>query len=262
LIGAENSGAARASVRAASLSRWATVVSVALGLYIVAPSAVRASPQTTAAESQRPQTRRDSFPHSRHEKLGCLTCHRSGAEHGQFRIERPSGCYGCHHKEPTPAKCATCHRPEQYGAVKHATVTITVPGQQPKPRTVDFYHERHSSKSCLECHTTPVTLAPAPTKVVCKDCHEDHHAAGRRCSSCHTLAEPKAAHRTVEIAHQRCDACHTATIVNRLTPTRSLCSTCHPTKAVGHYDAKECTVCHFLATPASYRARLVTRPPS
>jgi hypothetical protein len=74
------------------------------------------------------------------------------------------------------------------------------------------------------------------------------------------LAEPKAAHTTADIAHQRCDACHTAATVARLTPTRSLCAVCHPNKA-DHYAAKECTVCHFLADPASYRSRLVTRGP-
>jgi hypothetical protein len=133
---------------------------------------------------------------------------------------------------------------------------VTVPNNPPRPRPVEFLHSVHAKKQCLECHTTPVTLAPTAAKASCRDCHEDHHAAGRSCSSCHRLADPKAAHKTLEAAHQRCDACHTNTTVARLTPTRSFCSTCHTAKATGHYDTKECSTCHFLADPASLRPNL------
>jgi hypothetical protein len=201
----------------------------------------------------------DSFPHSRHEKLACLVCHQTGEGHGLLTFERPRGCAICHHQAPASARCGSCHRTAEYAAPKRVTATVTVPGHQPKPRPLEFLHALHVKRTCLECHTTPVTLAPAPAKAVCRDCHEDHHAAGRTCSSCHTIAQPKEAHRTLEAAHQRCDACHTATTVARLSPTRSLCSTCHVAQAKNHYDAKECTVCHFLTDPATYRSRLVTR---
>ena len=101
-----------------------------------------------------------------------------------------------------------------------------------------------------------VTVAPPPAIAQCKNCHDEHHAAGRTCSSCHTLADPKAAHASLEVAHQRCDACHTATTVAQLTPTRTFCSTCHAAKAADHYAPKECTTCHFLTEPGSYRAKL------
>jgi hypothetical protein len=74
------------------------------------------------------------------------------------------------------------------------------------------------------------------------------------------LAEPKAAHTTLEVSHQRCDACHTAATVARLTPTRTFCATCHTTKATDHYEPRECTVCHFLADPGAYRAKLTAAP--
>jgi hypothetical protein len=201
----------------------------------------------------------DSFPHSRHEKLACLVCHTTGDAHGGLTFEPPRGCQICHHQAPARARCASCHRASEYAAPKLVTATVAVPGHHPKPRPVEFLHTLHSKKTCVECHTTPVTLAPGPAKAACRECHEDHHAAGRSCSLCHAVAQPKAAHRTLEAAHQRCDACHTATTVARLTPTRSLCSTCHTEKAKNHYDAKECTVCHFLADPAAYRSRLVTQ---
>jgi hypothetical protein len=140
------------------------------------------------------------------------------------------------------------------------TVTVTVPGRQPNPRPVGFQHAQHVSRTCVECHTTPVTLVPSPAAAQCRDCHTDHHAAGRECSSCHTSADPKVGHTTLEIAHQRCGACHTATTVAQLTPTRSFCATCHAAKAKDHYEQRECTVCHFLAEPAAYRSKLAARP--
>jgi hypothetical protein len=208
-----------------------------------------------------PPVAADSFPHARHAaKLACLTCHQTGDGHGRLTFERPRGCAICHHQAPAQARCISCHQTEEYATPKRVTVTVTVPTRQPNPRPVDFLHARHVSRTCVECHTTPVTLAPAPTTVQCKDCHSDHHAAGRTCATCHTIADPKVAHTTPEVAHQRCDACHTATTIAALTPTRSFCGTCHVAKAKDHYDQRECTVCHFLAEPAVYRSRLATRP--
>jgi nitrate/TMAO reductase-like tetraheme cytochrome c subunit len=211
--------------------------------------------------SRPPPAKADSFPHARHVKFACLECHETGTGHGRLTFEAPRGCAICHHQAPTAARCASCHRPEKYAAAKHATVTVTVPGHQPNPRPVDFLHSLHATRTCVECHTTPVTLAPSPTKAQCKDCHSEHHALGGNCSACHTIAEPKAEHRTLEAAHQRCDACHTATTIAELTPTRNFCSACHAAKAKGHYDQKECSVCHFLAEPRVYRSRLLTSRP-
>ena len=202
----------------------------------------------------------DSFPHARHAaKLACLTCHQTGGGHGRLTFERPRGCAICHHQAPAEARCASCHRTENYATPKRVTVTVTVPTREPRARPVDFLHARHVSRSCVDCHTTPVTLAPSATAVQCKDCHSDHHTAGRDCSACHANADPKSAHKTVETAHQRCDGCHTETTIARLTPTRSFCSTCHVDKATKHHDTKECTICHFLAEPGVYRTKL-TKP--
>jgi hypothetical protein len=201
----------------------------------------------------------DSFPHSRHEKIACLVCHQTGSGHGILTFERPRGCAICHHQAPAQARCTRCHSDREYGTPKQLTATVTVPGHEPKPRPVEFLHTIHAKKVCVDCHSTPVTLLPPASKATCRDCHEDHHAAGRNCSSCHSITQPKAAHKNVEASHQRCDACHTATTVARLTPTRSFCSTCHTEKATSHNPQKECTVCHFLADPATYKPKLMTR---
>jgi nitrate/TMAO reductase-like tetraheme cytochrome c subunit len=211
--------------------------------------------------SRSPPSEVDSFPHARHAKLACLVCHVTGTGAGLLTFKPPRGCAICHHQAPASSRCATCHEKNQYMAVKHTTMTVTVPGHDPRPRPVDFFHAVHTKRACLECHTTPVTLALSTPQAQCKDCHSDHHAAGRNCSACHTVADPKLAHQSLETAHQRCDACHTATTIAELTPTRSFCSTCHAAKAKGHYDQKECTVCHFLAEPGTYRSRLITTRP-
>ena len=214
-----------------------------------------------AGLSRPPPGMADPFPHARHAKLACLVCHETGTGVGRLTFKPPRGCAICHHQAPTSGSCSTCHKTNEYTAVKHATMTVTVPGHEPQPRPVDFFHALHTKRTCLECHTTPVTRALSAAQAQCKDCHTDHHAVGRNCSACHRIADPKFAHRTLEAAHQRCDACHTATTVAELTPTRSFCSTCHATKAKGHYDQKECSVCHFLAEPAVYRASLITARP-
>jgi hypothetical protein len=203
----------------------------------------------------------DTFSHDRHTRISCIVCHETGDGHGRLTFQRPRGCAICHHQAPASARCASCHQPEEYASPRQVTVTVAVPDRRPRPRSVDFLHSPHTSRACVECHTTPVTLAPAPEKAQCRDCHAEHHAVGRSCSTCHAGVEPKAAHGTLDVAHQRCDACHTTTTIARLTPTRSFCSTCHAEKARDHYAQKECSVCHFLAEPGAYRSRLVRRSP-
>ncbi len=211
--------------------------------------------------SRPPPVTADTFRHARHAKLACLVCHETGTGVGRLTFQPPRGCAICHHQAPTSSVCSTCHQASEYSAAQRTTMTVKVPGQEPRPRPVDFFHAAHKERACLACHNTPVTRAVSPTQAQCKDCHSDHHAVGRNCSSCHTIAEPKFAHRTLEAAHQRCDACHTATTIAELTPTRSFCSTCHTAKAKGHYEQKECSVCHFLAEPGVYRSKLLTSRP-
>lgn len=211
--------------------------------------------------SRPPPAAADSFRHARHAKLACLVCHTTGTGTGRLTFQPPRGCAICHHQAPTSSGCSTCHQANEYSAAQHTTMTVKVPGHDPTPRPVNFFHAVHKERACLACHTTPVTRAVPPGQAQCNECHGEHHAAGRNCSACHTIAEPKFAHRTLEAAHQRCDACHTATTIAELTPTRGFCSTCHTAKAKGHFEQKECSVCHFLAEPGVYRSKLLTSRP-
>ena len=217
---------------------------------------MRAGGAGLTAPALPPPAKADTFSHTRHAKVACLVCHQTTSTRSHLTFEPPRGCTICHHQQPTAARCPSCHKPDELAAPRTVSMAVAVPGHQATPRPVEFSHARHSARTCTECHTTPVSLAPSPAVVQCKNCHTDHHAAGRACSGCHKVADPKAAHATLEVAHQRCDACHTATTVAQLTPTRSFCSTCHAAKAANHYPQQECSTCHFLTEPGAYRAKL------
>ena len=226
------------------------------GAPIAAELAQPRSPVASLHRWRPPPAPADSFSHPRHAKLACLVCHQTGTGRGRLTFDPPRGCTICHHQAPADTKCGSCHRVAEYAPPRAATVTVAVRGREPRPRPVDFLHARHERRSCIECHTTPVSLAPP--RAVCQECHVEHHAAGQTCASCHAMPRPKAGHPTLEAAHQRCDACHTPATVARLTPTRSFCSTCHVPQSKDHYDRKECTSCHFLTEPGAYRQKLTT----
>jgi hypothetical protein len=135
------------------------------------------------------------------------------------------------------------------------TITVKVAERAPRARSTGFRHSKHSKLACATCHVEPVTLAPRAEITTCQSCHDDHHQAKTDCAACHTGADLAPAHARPVEAHRACDACHTAATVARLVPTRSLCVTCHQQRT-DHYPAKECTACHFLASPEQYRAHL------
>ncbi|MEK6597628.1 MAG: cytochrome c3 family protein, partial [Gemmatimonadota bacterium] len=114
----------------------------------------------------------------------------------------------------------------------------------------------------VECHPTPVSLPPSATVAECRSCHEDHHGNGRTCSSCHSLEGTQSRHTDPQAIHQRCDACHTRSTVALLNPTRPFCVTCHGPQREDHYEPRQCTVCHFMAEPATFRSRLLGTPGS
>lgn len=215
----------------------------------------RAVPKPERAAAAAARAAADSFPHPRHQKLACLTCHTSNIRHGRLTFEKPRGCLICHHQTPKQADCAVCHQPNELAKTISATVTVTVPKKAPRPRTAAFQHPAHKSVTCVTCHTTAITLAPDSIVRTCQSCHEDHHKGGAACGTCHTGADLKPSHARPALTHERCDACHTEKTVGLLIPGRPLCLTCHP-KQADHYPSKECTVCHFQASPAAYRAHL------
>lgn len=197
----------------------------------------------------------DSFPHDRHKQLACLTCHVTSRPTARLTFEPPRGCQICHHQAPATNDCATCHSAGELAPAHAETIAVAVAQRPARARPVAFAHTTHANIRCATCHETAVSLDPAAPVKACTACHEDHHDARRDCGACHSGVELRAAHPDSANAHVACDACHREATVARLVPDRGLCLTCHAAQRE-HYAARECTTCHFQATPEAYRAHL------
>jgi nitrate/TMAO reductase-like tetraheme cytochrome c subunit len=203
----------------------------------------------------------DSFPHSRHRRLPCLTCHATGTQHGRLTFEPPRGCQICHHQPSQQGNCPTCHTADQRARPRELSIGIAVRDSAPRVRTVSFAHSIHVELRCTQCHTESVTMAPSPAARGCRDCHENHHTARRSCENCHKGEQLQLAHRQdVSASHRACVACHTAATVAMLTPDRTFCLTCHPSRS-DHYPSGQCSTCHFLKSPDELRPLLTETPP-
>lgn len=196
----------------------------------------------------------DSFEHARHKDLACITCHTTSSPSSTLNFAPPRGCQICHHTEAAKRECSACHASTALVPMA-VQVTVTVPKHAPLPREVAFQHSAHTDVACTECHTTPVSMAPAPPVKACVACHEQHHTEAKNCAACHAGGDVAAPHTPPALAHENCDACHTPARVALLTPSRPFCLTCHQPQA-DHYPARECTPCHLDATPAEWRSRL------
>ncbi len=196
----------------------------------------------------------DSFEHSRHKELACITCHTTSNPNATLNFSPPRGCQICHHTEAARRDCAACHGADEMGP-EQVVVTVTVPSHAPRPRDVTFQHTAHQAVACRECHATAVSLEPAAGAATCTSCHEEHHTKADNCAACHADGDLAAPHTPPIRAHEQCDRCHTPARVAALTPSRPFCLTCHQPQA-DHYPAQECTPCHLDATPAEWQRRL------
>jgi hypothetical protein len=200
----------------------------------------------------------DTFPHSRHTSLPCITCHTINLAKTGLAFEIPRGCDLCHHQSLIAGKveaadCAKCHAPAKLAAPRPKVITVQVEGRAPLDRTVAFQHDQHQRTSCATCHQAPSPTPPDSVRT-CQGCHDQHHNESRNCSTCHNQPVNTTAHsRTTHLA---CDACHTPARIAVLTPSRNFCITCH-TAQRDHQRGGECSTCHFLATPADYRKHLL-----
>lgn len=227
---------------------------------LVAPGRARgqgsAPPEEDPPERvlQVPVTASDTFSHDRHSKLACLTCHVLRDDE-RLTFQPPRGCQICHHQRPTRADCRACHQAGELEPTLPTQVAVEVPEQQRRRRTVQFPHASHDTLACTGCHVSPVTLAPPDSVLTCAGCHDQHHAEGRDCAACHRTSAIREAHKRPVEAHGACDACHTEATIARLVPTRSFCLACHQPEQ-DHYQAKECSACHFQRSPEQLEPQL------
>ena len=232
-------------------------VIAALAAARVAAGADHPGPGAAAAVAL--NQRSDTFPHERHKKLACLTCHLPTSQK-VLTFQPPRGCQICHHQAPDKAECQKCHTDEMLERPMDVRITVTVPKHDPKGRTVGYMHSVHTKKKkCIDCHVTPVTMEPKDSVLTCRSCHSDHHEVGRSCSTCHhtgTILDP---HEPPVAPHFGCDRCHTPERISVLVPGRTLCLVCH-SALKDHNDPKPCTECHFFATPEEFKANLSSTP--
>jgi hypothetical protein len=207
-----------------------------------------------------PPAPQDSFPHDRHTSLTCLNCHTAISGHGGLTFQAPRGCQICHHRDAPTADCESCHAPDAVNQPMTAHIAVTIEDTLTRRHDVTWTHSIHHTPACVDCHTTRVTLVPPAEVAQCVDCHDNHHTADRSCVTCHASESIVAAHAPPKDAHVGCDACHDRATVERLMPDRSFCLTCHQPQATQHHEdtGRECTVCHFLVSPADFRSRLVS----
>ena len=197
----------------------------------------------------------DTFSHTQHQQLPCLTCHTTRAgQDGTLTFERPRGCQICHHQAPSSNDCSACHQSSELAPGRPMLIAIAVMTHPPRPRPVSFEHRKHERLRCTECHTEAVSLGPDSTVIQCVGCHVEHHEFSRSCAACHVTDQIVPAHQPPLEAHQDCDACHTPARVAGLVPTRNLCLTCH--SGQDHYPRKQCTVCHLQASPEVFQSHL------
>jgi hypothetical protein len=202
----------------------------------------------------------DTFSHERHRRIACITCHTTTSPTATLTFTPPRGCQICHHQSPARSECSQCHQAGEVTRPMPVTVQVAVPEHQLRPREVGFEHDEHAQLTCIQCHTTAVSLEPEEAVATCAACHDEHHAARQQCASCHRTDGVMAAHQPPVDAHQACDQCHTSTTVGVLEPTRAFCLACHGSE-VDHYQQRECSTCHLQATPEQYRPRLTGARP-
>lgn len=226
------------------------------------PEPLRVAGEVATIPRARGPAMGSDFPHDPHQRVACLSCHETGDGHGGLTFETPRGCQLCHHESGTERRCTSCHVGNHAPPALARTVTIAMPDRAPVPRSVRFEHARHETRTCTECHSTVVSRAVAPDKAACDGCHVEHHAVGSSCTSCHTAGQLVLdVHRTPGFDHRGCDGCHTKAAIQRLTPTRAFCATCHVDQRSKHYEPRECSTCHFMLTPTEFSPQLLRRVP-
>jgi hypothetical protein len=137
--------------------------------------------------------------------------------------------------------------------------------------------QKHDGKvACGSCHTDAQAFhlyqANSPGFKKCGSCHTMRHAgkkiAQSRCASCHKGSSGRSAQHSTKITRQFvCGGCHKMALhaskvskavtscrtchggryhAAQRTPSRTVCTRCH-TRALGHANGYQCTLCHRSA---------------
>lgn len=201
-------------------------------------------PTPAAADSPAARSRvtRRPFDHRWHKRVGCTSCHGTGAQHRSIRVQAPHDCARCHHDARAERPCAACHTREQLPVGTRVAVAMALTVRRDTVvRELPFGHDRHESLACRECHGTPVTL---DRDRACASCHDRHHRSAATCTSCHTES-PRGRHQAA--AHLSCagSGCHAPALAPPPGLSRELCLVCHPGQRTHEPDGN-CAACHRI----------------
>jgi hypothetical protein len=215
-----------------------------------------AAARTPLPVAQVTQVADSSFQHDRHEDFECLDCHAMGSGHGALRVRDVTDCRRCHHvPEQVNRVCADCHEPTELGPLvyqRERSMRLSVV-EGVVTRRIDFSHQVHQERECVECHVGGPSLA-APD-LDCQACHEEHHVeTSSGCVACHR--PPEADAHTLEV-HLTCSGagCHVDPPFEASPLTRVACLWCHGDKETHEPQEDTCIECHFLGGPASPASR-------
>lgn len=229
------SGCSRRLPRAGRVVLMAVALVAAAGSNSHLAAQVATGIATVAGRQQRP------FDHRRHERVSCVSCHGTGAEHRTILIKTARDCASCHHDPAKALSCSTCHGTTLLNAKPISSTLRFSVWDSARARVLNFSHDRHTGLNCRDCHGTPATLARNRD---CSSCHEQHHQPQATCGSCHVQAAA-AVHKAS--VHLTCSGagCHAPEVAPPPTLSRTLCLACHPAQTA-HEPGRTCRDCHRM----------------
>ncbi len=241
----------------------------------------------TQARAPQPvaQLEADRFPHPRHAKLTCASCHRSEVAPNQGHAPCDDGqCHRAAFEQAPGPLCKICHSTVVVQPLQAPLRPLPTPGSvRALPST--FSHQQHLDRvtmdarvgfhlNCNDCHASEGGQPRAASHAACARCH----AADVRLAAVASMSDCLACHRTLDqvqrtpanlirqdlrfahSSHQRdragaaiqCTTCHVANFATAALPAPVIatCVACHDDSArvSEAHRMTQCQACHANRT--------------
>lgn len=156
--------------------------------------------------------------HTQDEELSCTTCHQPAAVKGAVMPVKFSACADCHED---PVMDSTI----KFEQLQPQSIKFKF-----SPMRFSFDHQKHTSQSCLRCHSDSLTGGKGDYAVMdgCVSCHKQN--ADPSCNTCHSSPLKPGSHQ-LSWLNSRSHGLEAGR-------TRGSCSSCHQ-------QSEFCTSCHM-----------------